>query len=51
MGMIVWYIEVDINVIGLVGECGCEVCEFIECDLGEVGFKCLVVVVVMGDLV
>ncbi|HNW92150.1 MAG TPA: FliI/YscN family ATPase [bacterium] len=49
MGMIARYTEADINVIGLVGERGREVREFIERDLGEEGLKRSVVVVATGD--
>lgn len=50
MGMIVCGVDVDVVVIVLVGECGCEVCEFIEKDFGFEGFVCFVVVVVIFDI-
>ena len=49
MGMIARGSEADINVIGLIGERGREVKEFIERDLGEAGLAKSVVVVVTGD--
>ncbi len=49
MGMIARSSDADINVIGLIGERGREVREFIERDLGEEGLKKSVVVVVTGD--
>ncbi len=49
MGMIAKHSKSDINVIGLVGERGREVREFIERDLGEEGLKRSVVVVATGD--
>jgi flagellum-specific ATP synthase len=45
LGMIARYSEASINVIGLIGERGREVREFIEKDLGEDGLKKSVVVV------
>ncbi len=49
MGMIAKYSDSDVNVIGLIGERGREVREFIENDLGEEGLKRSVVVVVTSD--
>lgn len=48
-GMMMWFIIVDIMVVGLIGECGCEVKEFIEYSLGEEGFCRFVVVVLLAD--
>ena len=45
MSMLARYSQADINVIGLVGERGREVQEFIEDDLGEEGLKRSIVVV------
>jgi len=45
MSMLAKYSQADVNVIGLVGERGREVQEFIEDDLGEEGLKKSVVVV------
>ena len=45
MSMLARYSQADINVIGLVGERGREVQEFIEDDLGEEGLKRSVLVV------
>jgi flagellum-specific ATP synthase len=45
MSMLARYSQADINVIGLVGERGREVQEFIEDDLGEEGLKRSVIVV------
>lgn len=45
MSMLARYSRADVNVIGLVGERGREVQEFIEDDLGEAGLKRSVVVV------
>lgn len=49
LGMIARNTEADVNVIGLIGERGREVREFIEKDLGEEGLKRSVVVVVTSD--
>ncbi len=49
MGMIAKNSESDVNVIGLIGERGREVREFIENDLGPEGLKKSVVVVVTSD--
>lgn len=49
LGMIARNSYGDVNVIGLIGERGREVREFIEKDLGEEGLKRSVVVVVTSD--
>ncbi|MBU0986181.1 MAG: FliI/YscN family ATPase [Proteobacteria bacterium] len=49
MGMIAKNTAADINVIGLIGERGREVREFIENNLGEEGLKKSVVVVATSD--
>jgi len=49
LGMIARNTSADVNVIGLVGERGREVREFIEKDLGEEGLKRSVVVVATSD--
>lgn len=49
MGMIARNTYADINVIGLIGERGREVREFIENDLGEEGLKRSVVIVATSD--
>ncbi|WRS28939.1 flagellar protein export ATPase FliI [Oscillospiraceae bacterium MB08-C2-2] len=49
MGMIARNVHADVNVIGLVGERGREVKEFIERDLGEEGMKRSVLVVATSD--
>lgn len=49
MGMAARNTEADINVIGLVGERGREVLDFIERDLGEEALKRSVVVVATSD--
>lgn len=49
LGMIARHAQSDVNVIGLVGERGREVREFIERDLGEEGVRRSVVVVATGN--
>lgn len=49
MSMMARYTEADISVIGLVGERGREVQEFLEDDLGVEGLKNAVVIVATGD--
>ncbi|MHC4711936.1 MAG: FliI/YscN family ATPase [Planctomycetota bacterium] len=49
MGMMARYTDADVNVIGLVGERGREVREFLEKDLTEEGLKRSVVVVATGN--
>jgi flagellum-specific ATP synthase len=49
LGMMARQTRADINVIGLIGERGREVREFIETDLGEEGLKRSVVVVSTSD--
>ncbi|MBF7096321.1 flagellar protein export ATPase FliI [Alkalibacter mobilis] len=49
MGMVSRYSEADVNVIGLIGERGREVLEFIQRDLGEEGYKKSVVVCATSD--
>jgi len=49
LGMIAKASDADVNVIGLIGERGREVREFIERDLGPEGLARSVVVVVTGD--
>ncbi len=49
LGMIARYSDADVNVIGLIGERGREVKEFIEKDLGKDGLKKSVVVVATSD--
>tara|TARA_R110000868_G_scaffold218576_2_gene469171 strand:+ start:93947 stop:95290 length:1344 start_codon:yes stop_codon:yes gene_type:complete len=49
MSMVAKFCEAEINVIGLVGERGREVKEFIEKNLGEEGLKNSVVIVASGD--
>jgi len=49
LGMIARNTDADINVIGLIGERGREVREFLEKDLGEEGLKRSVVVVATSD--
>lgn len=49
LGMISRYSGADVNVIGLIGERGREVKDFIEKDLGEEGLKKSVVVVATSD--
>lgn len=49
LSMMTRYTKADVIVIGLVGERGREVQEFLEDDLGEEGLKRAVVVVATGD--
>lgn len=49
LGMIARNSDADVNVIGLIGERGREVLEFINNDLGKEGLKRSVVVVATGD--
>ncbi len=49
LSMMARYTEADVSVIGLVGERGREVQEFLEDDLGEDGLKRSVVIVATGD--
>ncbi len=49
MGMIARHSRADVNVIGLIGERGREVRDFLERDLGEDGLKRSVVVAVTSD--
>ncbi len=49
LGMMARYTSADVNVIGLIGERGREVREFIERDLGPEGLKRSVVVVATSD--
>ncbi len=49
MGMISQHSRADVNVIGLIGERGREVRDFLERDLGEEGLKRSVVVSVTSD--
>ena len=49
MGMVARGHQADVNVIGLIGERGREVREFIEKDLGEEGLRRSVVVVATSD--
>ncbi|HPN94216.1 MAG: putative ATP synthase YscN [bacterium ADurb.Bin236] len=49
IGMIARFTKADVNVIGLIGERGREVREFIERDLGEEGLSRSVVVVATSD--
>ncbi|WP_373471064.1 flagellar protein export ATPase FliI [Carnobacterium alterfunditum] len=50
LGMMARYIEADVIVIGLIGERGREVLEFIEKDLGEEGYRKSVVVCATSDM-
>lgn len=50
LGMLAKYCNADIIVIGLVGERGREVKEFIENDLGEEGYKKSIVVCATSDM-
>ncbi len=49
MGMVARNTEADINVIGLIGERGREVNDFLERDLGQEGLKRSIVVVATSD--
>lgn len=49
LSMMAKYTQADVSVIGLVGERGREVQEFLQDDLGELGLKRSVVVVATGD--
>lgn len=49
LGMIARHTEADVNVIGLIGERGREVRDFIERDLGEAGLQRSVVVAVTSE--
>jgi flagellum-specific ATP synthase len=49
LGMIARQTEADVNVIGLVGERGREVREFLEKDLGEEGLRRSIVIVATSD--
>ncbi|MDR1493768.1 MAG: FliI/YscN family ATPase [Planctomycetaceae bacterium] len=49
LGMMARYTNADVNVIGLIGERGREVNDFIERDLGESGMKKSVVVVATSN--
>jgi flagellum-specific ATP synthase len=49
LGMIARHVQVDVNVIALIGERGREVRDFIEKQLGEDGLKRSVVVVASAD--
>src|SRR3546814_13121551 len=47
--MMARYTEADVNVVGLIGERGREVQEFIEDDLGKAGLARTVIVVATSD--
>lgn len=49
LGMMTRFTEADVVVVGLIGERGREVKEFIECNLGEEGLKRAVVVTAPAD--
>lgn len=49
LGMMTRFTEADVVVVGLIGERGREVKEFIECSLGEEGLKRAVVVAAPAD--
>ena len=49
LGMMARYTTADVNVIGLIGERGREVREFLQRDLGEEGLKRSVVVIATSD--
>ena len=49
MGMMARYTEADVNVIGLIGERGREVVEFMEKDLGKEGMARSVLVIATSD--
>lgn len=49
LGMIARHAQADVIVVGLIGERGREVREFVERDLGEAGRRRAVVVVATGD--
>lgn len=49
MGMMTRHTAADITVIGLIGERGREVSEFVQCTLGEEGMKKAVVVAATSD--
>ncbi len=49
LGMMARYCDADINIIGLIGERGREVLEFINNDLGKEGYKRSVVICATSD--
>ncbi|CAG0905213.1 unnamed protein product [Cyprideis torosa] len=49
LSMMAKYTEADVSIIGLVGERGREVQEFLEDDLGDLGLNRSVVIVATGD--